>query len=191
MGGDLALVRDSAALVAVHRGLEFFDVAELVELRPSKGKPLKLSAVVQEFCSVAKRHHAYNIHVDHHVLEPAREHLPSGFRLSPCIGGAQGKLNGYIACRDLIHSQRVRIPLEYARLVNQLCMVISRPMSGGGTRIESPRRGGAHGDLVSGFILACSAVNASGRFVNSEILEAATVRGEIDPAVFDVGVSYQ
>jgi hypothetical protein len=160
VGGDLALVRDSAALVVVHRGPDgFYDVAEVVERKPAKGAPLKLSNLVAEFSGVARQHGSCEVLVDHHILEPAREHLPRGMTLDACEGGQQGKVNSYTNARNLIHSGLVRIPPQYRRIAEQLREVVAKPTSGGGLQISSPRRGGSHGDLASAFILGLEAAS--------------------------------
>jgi hypothetical protein len=170
VGGDLALVRDAAAVVVVHEQDGIFTVVEIVEKRPTRGAPLKLSEVVKDFSGVAARHGADSIEVDHHELEAAREHLPDGVRLVPCAGGAQGKIDTYSRVRDLLHNGKIRIPAEYQRLANQLRDVVKKPISGGGIRIFSPHKGNVHGDIVSAFVLAVDRIdNAPVEEVNYDI----------------------
>ena len=167
VGGDLALVRDAAALVVTHLRSEVYNVAEIKELRPSKGNPLKLSAVVKEFSTIAANHGAHTITVDHHVLQPAREHLTGNMQLVPIHGGNEAKYNSYVTARNLINMGLVRIPGQYRALAAQLCQVVSRPISGGGIRIDSPRRAGSHGDIASAFILALHAAHRCGSGANA------------------------
>jgi hypothetical protein len=157
VGGDLGLVHDSSAAAAVHRHGDMHHVAELLELRPAKGAPLKLSHVCAEFASFAERHGRRLMYVDHHVLEPAREHLPKGFWLEPVEGGQAPKVDRFVTTRNLLNERKVRIPAAYRRLVQQLKEVIAKPTPGGGLQIILPRRAGAHGDLVSAFVLAAHA----------------------------------
>ncbi len=49
--------------------------ADIVELRPAKGAPLKPSVVVHEFASVLRRHGAEHVRADGHYREAIREHL--------------------------------------------------------------------------------------------------------------------
>ena len=56
--------------------------------------------------------------------------------------------------RALLHESKVRIPAGNRRLLQQLRQVVSKPTPGGQLTITSPRRGGAHGDLASAFVLA-------------------------------------
>jgi hypothetical protein len=68
--------------------------------------------------------------------------------------GAEGKAQSYQRMRALLHEGRVRLP-DHPRLLRQLREVISRPTSGGGISLTSPRwRKGGHGDLVSALVLA-------------------------------------
>jgi len=153
VGGDLALVRDAAALVVVHREGELYIVAEVLERRPQKGAPLRLSELVAEFEGVAARHGSEWIELDHHCFHAAGEHATK-IALRACPGGQDGKLQTYARARDLLHSKRIVIPGQYRRLAQQLREVVSKPTAGGGLQITSPRRAGAHGDLVSAFVLA-------------------------------------
>lgn len=154
VGGDLALVRDAAAAVVVHEKDGEYLVAEVVERKPKKGEPLKLSSVIRDFSAVAQRHGVSAIEVDHHEIEAAREHLPDGMSLRQCAGGQQGKIDTYTRVRDLLHAGRIKVPPEFQRLVNQLRDVVKKPTTGGGVRIYSPHKGGVHGDLVSALVLA-------------------------------------
>jgi hypothetical protein len=154
VGGDLALVRDAAALVVVHQVNGHFTIAEVVEKKPSRGAPLKLSEVTKEFAAVALRHGADEIEVDHHEIDAAREHLPPGVELVACEGGQQGKVDSYTRFRDLLHNGKIHIPPQYQRLANQLRDVAKKATSGGGMRIYSPHRNNVHGDIVSAAVLA-------------------------------------
>lgn len=158
VGGDLALVRDAAALVVIHELDGHYTVAEVVEFVPKKGNPLKLSVVTKDFAAVAKRHGATEIEVDHHELEAAREHLPEGVYLEACAGGQQGKIETYTRFRDLLHAGKIHIPPQYQRLANQLRDIVKRATPGGGIRIFSPHKGNVHGDIVSAAILALDRV---------------------------------
>lgn len=154
IGGDFGLVSDATAFVAVRETSMGLVVVDVLELRPKKGAPLKLSATVRRGCEFAAKHGQSEIHVDHHELQAAREHLPEGFRLKPCRGGADAKEDRFLRAREAFRSGRVVIPLPSIRLANQLALIISRPKPGGGTSIVLPRRSGTHLDVASAFILA-------------------------------------
>lgn len=126
-------------------------------MKSKRGSPLKLSAAVAEGCDFAKRFEQKIIHVDHHALEPAREHLPHGFTFKACAGGGEAKEERFIRVRDAFREDRIRIPRVWVKLSNQLSWhrgVVSKPKPGGGTSIHLPRRAGTHLDLASAFILA-------------------------------------
>jgi hypothetical protein len=154
IGADLGLVADSTAFVAVRCVDGIYTVTDVLDLRPRPGQPLRLSSVVHEGARFAARHGACGALVDHHVLEPAREHAPRGFTLQPVAGGASTKLERFVTVRNLLNEGRIRIPPEHLRLATQLREVISKPVSGAGVQIVLPRRGGVHGDVASAFVLA-------------------------------------
>jgi hypothetical protein len=156
IGGDIGLTRDSSAGVAIHRTGGVCTMADCIELRPQKGQPLKLSAVVRELCEFAERHGQHTIFVDHHVLEAAREHLLRGFQLEPVPGGTVAKFERFARVRTELRAGNINIPKAFVRLVRQLELVVAKPVPGGTFTISMPRRGGSHGDLCAAFIIAAS-----------------------------------
>jgi hypothetical protein len=154
IGGDLGLVTDCSAFVAVHRAGDQIVVADMLEMAPSKGKPLKLSEVVRAGCAFAARHGQRVIAVDHHALEPAREHLPEGFKLVPVEGGQAPKVERFLCVRDTLRESRLHIPGAFSALVSQLGDVVAKPTAGGGLSITIPRRSGSHGDTAAAAVLA-------------------------------------
>ncbi len=159
VGCDTGLVSDSSAAVAVHRMEDIRSVAEVVELRPVPGMPLKLSFVSATYAELMKRHGCYSGIADHHELIASEEWLsPLGVSLEAAPGGAGGKFEVYMHALQLFKEGLVRIPAGHTRLLKQLREVCSRPMPGGALKIWSPRRGG-HGDLVSALVLALWSVN--------------------------------
>ncbi len=162
VGGDIGLVTDASAVAAVAEQDGVFTLCDFEEYRPTKGAPLKLSVVVQRFCDFAGRYGERSITVDHHELEAGREHLPDGFWLSPCAGGAAAKNARFVKARELLRQQQVRIPRALAKLTGQLSLVASRPLPGGGVSMVLPRRAGTHLDLTSAFILALDAASGNG-----------------------------
>lgn len=154
VGGDIGLVHDSSSFVAVRNLGEVVVVLDTAELRPSKGQPLKLSFVVEHASEFAKRHNSKFIFVDHHVLQPAREHLPKGITLNAVPGGQAAKNERFVMVRQAMKEGRLVIPSEFRRLRAQLADVYSKPLPGGGVQIFQRRKAGAHGDVASAFILA-------------------------------------
>ena len=160
IGGDLGLVRDSTAFAVAHEVDGQVSIVDLLELRPSPGVPLRLSEVVAAGCALAARHGAREIHVDHHALEPAREHLPEGYTLSPVAAGAPAKTERHQQARSAMAEGRVHIAAELGRIVRQLGTLTARPLPGGGYTITTPRRSGAHGDAAAAAVLAIEAALA-------------------------------
>lgn len=163
IGGDIGLVSDSTSFVALHaKSSSSFLAADMVELRPKKGAPLKLSNVIGIGCEFAHRHGETTLWVDHHVLEPAREHLPKGFSLLPVSSGIAQKAARWLATRQAMKEGKLRVPAEFLRLKAQLADVYSKPLPGGGLQILQRRtKGQAHGDVAAAFV---NAVEAALRF---------------------------
>ncbi len=155
-GADFAFRTDSSALIVVHKSPDgVATVADIIERKPGKGEPLKPSEVVQEFAATLKRHGANYLRSDGHYRQAIEEHLYThalSFVAAP--EGATGKLETHTRARALLHEGKVRLP-NHPRLLKQMRELISRPTSGGGLSISSPRwRTGGHGDLVSALVLA-------------------------------------
>ena len=153
IAGDIGLVNDASAIVAIHEQDSIIRAAEALEMRPRKGQPLKLSEVVATFCAFAERHGQKTIHCDHHALEPAREHLPKGFTLSPVPAGQEAKATRWLDTRAAFRQSRVKIPGKLSRICIQLGQVVGKPVAGGGTQIVEPRRAGSHLDLGAAFVV--------------------------------------
>lgn len=181
VSADLGLVQDASAFVAVHaRSSSSFFVADLVELRPKPGAPLKLSRVVGIGCEFAERHGEQTIWGDHHVLEPAREHLVKGFSLHPVRGGNEAKAQRWLATRQAMKEGRLQIPAEFLRLKAQFGDVHSKPLPGGGLQILQRRtQGGAHGDVASAAVLAIFAAIQFGG-PRSHVLRPRRTRGDYE-----------
>jgi hypothetical protein len=162
-GADLGFASDSSALIGVTKqrnGVSL--VLSVDELRPRKGAPLRPKAVIDAFATTIDLFAASEFVSDGHYKESAREHLePHGIRFVDAPGGREGKAETYLLVRKLLHEGRVRLP-NHPRLLAQLRSIISRPVPGGGIAIETPRRFGAHGDLVSALVLALWRANRGG-----------------------------
>lgn len=153
-GVDLALVSDSSALVVSQLDNNVVTVLHVLELRPERGRPLKLSEVSRSFGETVKRFGTTRMMGDHHLIESAREYLsPMGVYLTAAPGSLQGKLDTYLLVRKLLTEGRIRVPANEKRLIQQLKEVRSKATSGGNISITSPRKAG-HGDVLSAFILS-------------------------------------
>ncbi len=157
-GYDFAARQDAAAGVVVAASSEnrpSYVVCSAFERRPAKGKPLVPSVVTGGFCQMVRDYGGSGFSSDAFYLEAVREAATShDLQLYQAPGGQMGKARSYGVARELLHAGRIRIPSTLTRLAVQLGEVVSQPTTGGGLKITSPRRGGAHGDLVSAFVLA-------------------------------------
>lgn len=155
VGVDLGFKSDSSACVVVEFDGEAYRIVASHELRPSPEAPLLPSEVVACFAGIAKTFGVAHIISDGHYREAIAEHLQThqlGLIDSPA--GHIGKVESYARARAVLHEGRCVLP-DHPRLLSQLRSVVSRPTSGGGLSISSPRKvGGGHGDLVSAWVLA-------------------------------------
>ena len=154
-GADFGFRSDSSALSVVDRAGSDVRLIALEEERPKKGAPLRPSAVASTFAALASALGCRSVMSDSHYAESIREHLRAqNMALSMAPEGQNGKTATYLCLRELVHAKRLRLPV-HPRLIAQLKALTSRPTSGGGLLITSPRRaGGGHGDLVSALVLA-------------------------------------
>lgn len=154
-GADFGFERDSSALAVVHdAGGGMLHVAELMELKPEPGEPLKPSKVCRSFAAVAVRHGVGEIMADQHYRQAIAEYI-EGAGLT-FLDAPTGKdiATSYVRLRSLMQEGRIRLP-DNARLRAQLINVQARPLAGGAMSIVSPRvAGGGHGDLVSALVCA-------------------------------------
>lgn len=151
-GADLGFRRDSSALVIAHRGHKIVRIAEILELKPEDGTPLKPSEVVRTFGARVKAHKGSYVMADQHYRETLAEHLSDfdlGYSAAPSTPS-----DAYVAARQVMREGIVRIPVA-PRLRQQLREVVARPQPGGGLSILMPRKpAGGHGDIASAFVLA-------------------------------------
>jgi phage terminase large subunit-like protein len=169
-GGDLAFRQNSSAFLTAHRdGQRGAIVAEVLELRPKQGEPLQPSAVVAAGVEQAKRHGVHRMMCDAWYVDSVREHLQgTGVTLVAAPAGQPGKVAVYTAVRSMLHEGRIRIPFGHDRLMSQLRDTVAKPLSGGGIQIMQPRRGMAHGDVASAFVLAMYQAHGRGRMTINE-----------------------
>ncbi len=152
-GADFGFVHDSSALAIVQIVAGYYQLSELLELRPAKGAPLQPSWVVGQFALSCQRYGVRRPAADGHYREAIREHLKANeLELRPLPEGHSGKLEQYSQTRALLHEGVCRISRDATRLVTQLREVVSKPTPGGGLSISSPRKQSGHGDLVSAYV---------------------------------------
>ena len=158
IGADLGFRQDSSALVAVYK-LHTGDyvVAEVLELRPKPGEPLKPSFVVEEFAKACKRHECSWLMADGHYRETLDEELAKhGLSYVAAPGGAEGKAECHMHAKAILHGGKLKLP-DHTRLISQMKLLISKPTAGGGVSLKSPRSAvGGHGDILSALVLAVS-----------------------------------
>lgn len=164
-GADLALMRDCSALAVVgarteEDGRVIFGLVDTEIHAPKKGEPLLLGAVVASFTAKLVKHGLDTMSADSHQREQARRYADElGVTIEAAPEGRDAKWETYATVRRLLAEGRLVLP-EDARLAAQLRAIRSRPMSGGGYKVTSPRRAGqGHGDLVSALVLAVAAAH--------------------------------
>lgn len=161
IGADLGFRRDSSALVVVYKmATGEYKVAEVLELQPSLGEPLKPSFVVEQFARACKRHECSWLMADNHYRETIDEELAKqGLSYVPAPEGAKGKEEAHMQVKMLLNAGKIILP-AHDKLIRQMKELTSRPTAGGGLSIQSPRRKagdngtGGHGDILSALVLA-------------------------------------
>ncbi len=152
VGVDLAFRGDSSALAIVHTRAGVRWVAELLELRPEKGVPLKPSEVCRRFAERAKAHGASYVTADAHYQETVTEFLTEAGLIY--VPAPFKPIDAYIRTRMLLRQGLVKLP-NHPRLSSQMREVQGRPQSGGGMSVINPRsKSGGHSDLLSALVLA-------------------------------------
>ena len=154
-GGDFAFRVDSSALVVGELRGGTFAVLSISEMIPKKGAPLRPTAVVNAFADVLDEYGVVDVMCDGHNSETIKELLAArSKRLVRAPEGQAGKVATYLELRRRIYEHELLIP-RHTRLIGQLKSLVSKPTSGGGTSITSPRRtGSGHGDICSALALA-------------------------------------
>ena len=155
-GGDFGFRQDSSACCVTHRTGPLLVLADLLEMRPVDGAPLRPSTVVRSFAERLRTHAGLTgLMADGHYRETVTEHLDEfGLDFYAAPQGNDGVSQVYMRARGLFREGRVRIP-KHPRLIAQLKSVQWRPNSGGSISIILPRTPGqGHCDLVSAFVLS-------------------------------------
>jgi hypothetical protein len=158
IGGDIGLVRDMSAFVAVQEGPGgAINVLGVREMRPRKGAPLSLTAVLREAQDFAREYGCNKIRVDHHSLAPAQDTITRErltLTLEPCNDGADSREYRYTGLIQAFKAGRVHIPNKHGHLVDQLARVVATPRQAGGHTFSVNRTGGDHADSAMALILA-------------------------------------
>lgn len=153
-GGDLGFTSNSSAFVVSERDGDVVRVLDLLEMKPTKGAPLKPSEVYERAAEFLGLFEIRSVLLDNHYIESAREGLGKlGVRVVTVPAGADGKVNVHLAVKRLLAEGNLRLP-DHPRLIAQLKAIRSRPLPGGALKITAPTKGRAHGDVASAAILA-------------------------------------
>lgn len=163
VGADLGFRRDSSALVVVYKLVTGqYQIAEILELQPQLGEPLKPSFVVEQFAKACKRHECTWLMADSHYRETIDEELAKhSLSYVPGPEGAKGKEESHMQVKMLLNAGKLILP-NHDKLIRQMKELTSRPTAGGGLSLQSPRRRagdggtGGHGDILSALVLAVS-----------------------------------
>ncbi len=151
-GADFGFRSDSSALVFAHKRGPLVIVAEILELRPEKGIPLKPSETVAKFAARMKAQGVTYLMADGHYRESIDEHLTAA-GLS-YVAAPNKPVDAYMRTRALFRQGSVRLP-NHQRMLQQIKEIQGRPLPGGGMSVISPRwRQGGHGDIVAALVLA-------------------------------------
>ncbi len=157
-GCDIGLRSDSSALVIVHTRNSVRYVAEVLELRPRKGTPLKPSEVCNEFAAMMKTHRASHVLADQHYRETVDEFLSAAGLVY--VPAPNRPAEAYVRTRVLLRQGLVRLP-DHPRLLQQMREVTARTLAGGGLSIIHSRTGGGHGDICAAAVLAIYATGGN------------------------------
>lgn len=159
VGGDLGLVNDPSAFVAVQIGPNnTVNVRDMLEIKPRRDKPLSLTRVMRDAAIFAERNGSRSIRVDHHSLEEARDAIKQaglGLQLEPCQESSAAHELRYTSLIEAFKAGRICIPKEFSAITDQLARIIATPKPAGGWRFQVGRRDGNHADAAMALLLAC------------------------------------
>lgn len=158
-GADFGFVSDHAALAVSQRAGDWNKararIADLLEMAPKPGVPLKPGPVVGAFAGKLREHHLDALMADNHYKMAIVEHLDEhglGF-----IDAPTEVAQPFIRARVLLNGERLELPGGDlgAKLVLQLKRTMWRPTPNGALSMILPRKPGeGHCDLVSAAVLA-------------------------------------
>ena len=162
-GVDLGLVNDSAAAVFVGKQHDVLTVISVIEIRPERGSPLKLSEVITTFAAETERYRLDRWCADSYAREPAREYTNRrGITIVSAPVEQSARAATWLAAKKAVMERRLRLPPAPCPLLAQLKTVIAKPTQGGVISILIPRRRdvGRHGDVAAAAILAIHECNS-------------------------------
>ena len=174
-GSDWGFTKNSSALAIARPEGGQVRLAYHREERPERladGKPgesLKPSLIVQAFATTAMQYGCRTIRGDKY-LDFVREDERKKFVDSLHDAADKARVpvfedfnpsrdevyNAFAEFRRRMQEGLLDLPAD-ARLLQQLRGVTSRPMPGGATKIDLPKQGHAHGDVLMAVVLACVA----------------------------------
>ncbi len=161
MGGDLGLVNDPSAFVAVRRREDgTLDVVDVLEFYPSKGQPIDFATMMVPVSAFVRRNGGGAIRVDGHGYEFARQAIAGGgyqVQLDKVKDDAATRMSRYAAVLNAFREGTVKIPSRFGALCDQLSALTATPKEGGGYKFSAPRVNGHHCDAAMAFILAVEA----------------------------------
>lgn len=151
-GADMGLTKNSAALAIGHLdpATAVTTLAELVELKPEPGEPLRPGAVATAFVARIVAQGGASVMADAHYRESIVEHAtPANLSVQPA---PMSPAEEFIAVRARMREGRFRFP-NHPRFLRQLREVVAIAGSGGRVTIKLPLwKTGEHGDLVIAFV---------------------------------------
>jgi hypothetical protein len=158
-GADLAFERNAAALAVCHASgagdAEKYAVADVLELKPEPGAPLRPGEVIDAFAQKMRGHGCQWMMADGHYRMSAIEHLERHvLHFADAPTGIIGKSETFVRTRVLLHGGRLRLP-NHPLLLGQLKRTKGQPTAGGAMSIRvAPDASGRHGDILSAVVLA-------------------------------------
>jgi len=158
VGGDIGLVQDPSAFVAVAAAPNRkIIVLDTLEMKPGRGVPLSLTSVLTNAQDFALRWSTSDISVDHHSLPAALEMIQQQalrIRLNAVSEDSIGRELRFTGAIQAFKQGRIEIPRQFGKLTDQLARIVASPRSGGGFRFSVGREGGDHADLAMALLLA-------------------------------------
>ena len=153
--GDFAFKRNASAFAIVYRMPDDTYAVSAIEERLPAGVPLKPSAIVRDFASIAKAHGATSVMADEHERSSIEELFADhGLAFDDAPAGLIGLEQMHVFFRSLINEGKIRLP-RHQKLIQQLKEVVAKPLAGGRLSFDSPTwRTGEHGDVARGAVTA-------------------------------------